>query len=223
LEEWTLLSEEAQGYDVEWLSTLYWTLNSSFSTNWVGIDGNELYVLSPESANPFVSFLLQEDDDWAPGDILFTQLPSSRAGPLGQDLDSIPAICKSGDLARLRQTVMAPVSGMLAGKPLLHLDVWEATRGGAEFMHRRVLGYWGVLATGRDRSPQAAPETIGRWNGGGGTQRLSFLHLPGAYSTQEGREWRLVWDGRAINAEQLSMHFRMEGAETVQRIMLKGD
>jgi hypothetical protein len=35
--------------------------------------------------------------------------------------------------------------------------------------------------------------------------------------------WRMIWDGRVENAEQVDIHFRMEGPETVQRTMQMGD
>jgi hypothetical protein len=40
---------------------------------------------------------------------------------------------------------------------------------------------------------------------------------------KKGGKWRLVWDGRAVNAEQVSIHFRMEGVETAQDAMLPRD
>jgi hypothetical protein len=36
-------------------------------------------------------------------------------------------------------------------------------------------------------------------------------------------KWRKVVDCRAVNAEQIDVHFRMEGPETVQAAMLPGD
>jgi hypothetical protein len=35
--------------------------------------------------------------------------------------------------------------------------------------------------------------------------------------------WRKVWDGRMVNAEQVDIRFRMEGPETVQCLMQRGD
>ena len=35
--------------------------------------------------------------------------------------------------------------------------------------------------------------------------------------------WRKIWDGRVVNAEQVDIHFRMEGPETVMYLMRKGD
>jgi hypothetical protein len=161
---------------------------------------------------------------------------------LGQKSGSLPDICKSGDLDRLRQVVMTPVTGKLAGKPLLYLDVWEATCGGAEFMRRGVLGYW--------KDPVASPARLKAEKGGyqrkfSAAEEIEFLKplqkqlddgtvvvVPNGWPfytcpihivPKKGGKWRLVWDGRAINAEQLSLHFRMEGAETVQCILMKGD
>ena len=37
------------------------------------------------------------------------------------------------------------------------------------------------------------------------------------------KKWRKVVDCREVNAEQIDIHFRMEGPETVQRLMLRGD
>jgi hypothetical protein len=50
-----------------------------------------------------------------------------------------------------------------------------------------------------------------------------FYTCPVHIVPKKGGKWRLVWDGRAVNAEQISVHFRMEGPETVQYVMRKGD
>jgi hypothetical protein len=137
---------------------------------------------------------------------------------------------------------MAPVVGKLAGKPLQFLEIWESTCGGAEFMRHGVLGYW--------KDPIASPARL--IAEGGGYQRkfaeheeVEFFKLlqkqlddgtvvevpddwpaytcPVHTVPKKGGKWRLVWDGRAVNAEQVSVHFRMEGPETVQDVMKKGD
>jgi hypothetical protein len=33
-------------------------------------------------------------------------------------------------------------------------------------------------------------------------------------------KWRKVWDGRRVNAEQVTMHFRMDSPETVKKVAL---
>jgi hypothetical protein len=40
---------------------------------------------------------------------------------------------------------------------------------------------------------------------------------------KKGGEWRMIWDGRVVNGEQVNIHFRMESPLTVQRLMRKDD
>jgi hypothetical protein len=40
---------------------------------------------------------------------------------------------------------------------------------------------------------------------------------------KKGGKWRKVWDGRVVNGEQIDVHFRMKGPETIMRLMLPKD
>ena len=50
----------------------------------------------------------------------------------------------------------------------------------------------------------------------------AYISPVGVVPKKNGK-WRMIWDGRVVNEEQVTINFRMEGAETVQRLMLPGD
>jgi hypothetical protein len=196
----------------------------------------------PLAANPFVDLLGENESDWAQGDLAFkATVPVTPPLPTAKS-NGLPLICCSEDLDQLQRYLDSPLPGPLAGKPLRCLAVWEATCGGAEFMRFGVLGYW--------KDPVASPARLRAQKAGhqrkfSPVEEIEFLKLlqkqiddgtvvvvpldwpaytcPVHTVPKKGGKWRLVWDGRAVNAEQISIHFRMEGVETAQDIMLPRD
>jgi hypothetical protein len=137
---------------------------------------------------------------------------------------------------------MNQVKEDLAARPLQHLQCWKTTYGGDEFMPRGMLSYW--------KDPIESPRRLiskgaGHQRKFGPEQEEEFykmlkeqidekiiVEVPNDWPAftspvhtvpKKGNEWRMVWDGREVNAEQVSIHFRMEGPETVQYLMERGD
>jgi hypothetical protein len=134
-----------------------------------------------------------------------------------------------------------PPEEVIGGRPCRHLQVWQDTCGGKEFMGCGMLPHW--------KDPQA-PERLrarprGREFGLDPVKdrelqrileeelkegiirpirhdQIAFLN-PSFVVPKSGGKWRRVMDCRMLNAEMEDIHFRMDGPEVVQGIALPGD
>jgi hypothetical protein len=195
-------------------------------------------------ANPFASLLLDQDDDFAPLPFAFLLAPEhSPYTPTAISM-TLPAICSSTDIRLLQRIVFAPVTEKLGArctsKEALHM--WRTTCGGDTFMGLGMLTYWKdevespkrlrALKKGKQRkfSPEEDKQFAKLLREE--IEQDIVKEIPEsqvAYSSpvgivpKKGGEWRKIWDGRVVNDEQVAIHFRMEGVETVQRLMRIGD
>jgi hypothetical protein len=163
-----------------------------------------------------------------------------------------PPIIQVTDLPTLKRLLEAAPKEKLAAKCTspTHLEVWRITCGGDRFMELGMLTYWkepelspkrlAELKAGRQRKfgpdeekefyklldeekeEDIVVEVPDDW-----PLYVSPVNIVPKHSVGENGEailaWRKVWDGRVVNAEQVDIHFKMEGPQTVQKLMQKND
>ena len=194
--------------------------------------------------NPYASMLLDDQDDFAPMPLSFLLAPDPKLEFSEATQQGLPAICTSTDVMALQKFVFATVTEKLGGKcgKMEYLRIWKATCGGDYFMALGMMTYW--------KDPVKSPQRL-KDKRQGYQRKFSkeedkhFRPLleeeleqeivekispdQAAYTSpvgivpKKGGEWRKIWDGRVVNEEQMDIHFRMEGVETVQMLMRKGD
>jgi hypothetical protein len=184
------------------------------------------------------------DDDLAINAWEFTTLDYTSTMPTETTppFSNLPTVCSSRDLNILRTTVYQPVTEQVAGRPLRHLDMWRLTCGGHRFMEMGMRTYWkdnvesprklraAQRGYQRNLNPQERKELgkILKQELVDGSIRqvhpsfLAYISPIGIVPKKNGK-WRMTWDGRVVNDEQLTIHFKMQTAESVQNVMLPGD
>jgi hypothetical protein len=191
--------------------------------------------------NPFADLLMNEDDDWASLSSTFEPATLPEPTPMRGMHPLMPQVCRSTDRAFLYQVIYEPVTELLGARPLKHLPAWAATCGGEDFMRLGMQTYW--------KDPVDSPrrlrmKALGRQRTFSREEEVEFnkllkeeidqgivivvpdsfpAYVSPVHIVPKKDGWRKVWDGREVNAEQVDIHFRMEGPETVQRLMRRGD
>jgi hypothetical protein len=163
--------------------------------------------------------------------------------------DAAPRLWFSNDLqllnAIMQRTISLPVGGKCSRWPFL--PVLKETCGNDTFMALGMLTYW----KNKDQSPlrlisekrrqirafdneekQAMQELIGEDLKHNIIKRIAFEEakyisptFPVKKKTAPGKKqkWRMVIDLRRVNLEQATIHFRMDGPDTVQTTAIAGD
>ena len=148
----------------------------------------------------------------------------------------------SSNLDLLRTLVLTPTTEKLGARPCLHLGLWKMTCGGDEFMARGMQPSWKDPLLSPQRLAELSSPRQHQFND---RQQYWFdktladqldqkivMRVPSSYGKlispvfmveKKGGEMRQVWDGRRLNEEQVDIHFRMEGPETVRRLLIQRD
>jgi hypothetical protein len=150
----------------------------------------------------------------------------------------------SKDLQRLWQWVSTIPTERIGGKLSHYLPGWRETCGGETFIALGMLCYWKDAAIAEQACREA--KKMAQYSFKSAAEKDAFWKLLSEELTQrivipisfeEARfvspstvapkkkpgEFRKTLDLRFVNALQLDIHFRMEGPETVQQLMKRGD
>jgi hypothetical protein len=197
------------------------------------------------AANPAATMTPSDNDNGQALPPLYLDGPMLDAQAQERWMKSAPWDCL--DEATLRGLLMRPMEGSLGGRCCRHLDHWQETCGGHEMMN---VGMWTycvdpVESPRRLRSEKRMQEKPVKEEERSAYRQLlqdeinagivmeipfeeaGYISPSFAVKKKPGpdgkKKWRKVWDGRRVNAEQITIHFRMDSPETVQQVALPGD
>jgi hypothetical protein len=157
------------------------------------------------------------------------------------------ALLKTTDLKILQKMLFEAQENaeLIGGKPLLHLDRWEATCGGQDFMKKGMINEWSETNPPPDWLTN--PESIRYREYTGDPVREEAFHKlimaeldqkiikivhhnfvklynPTFPTPKKGSEnWRKVLDLRTLDEYQKDIHFKMEGPEDLIHMARKND
>jgi hypothetical protein len=163
-----------------------------------------------------------------------------------------PRIVEVTDIPTLKIFLMAAPKEKLAGKctSRTHLEVWKATCGGDRFMELGMMTYWkdriqspqtliglkaGVQRKFKPGEEAEYDKLLQEQLDEGIVVEVpddwpcyvSPVNIVPKHGVDENGNptlaWRMIWDSRVVNAEQVDIHFKMDGPQTIQRLMQRGD